>query len=376
MLVSVLVSLPPVVVFVAREVLGNACLPSTRGWLYSGRCLWEPGVRSNRSQRTHCSFLPRCAPAVGSSHRLVEAMAERVDYGGQGRRALPLSLCLCLCLCLWYSHPYFGLQTAGKSGSFVKGRFHRSCPPPPINLAYQVVLDDLAGAAPPEMLQDVMLTVIFPLARHTWDVAAFGRTPPQRWNHHDQPSSSSSTQPLHRRGQDAAASPPPQSGRQGVASTGRRHRAEHGDGGGGGGGATAAVPLEAAHEVEEGEEEEGEDGFEMVEAPNERGHSPQANAAASGPTLCREPSGTSGGGEEEGEGEGAENNDDGDDDSSSDGEVGLQQLSSPALLVLLLVLKTFLKHLSSLRRGGGFCDVWHEVSVGAGGRLWSVLFCS
>lgn len=104
----------------------------------------------------------------------------------------------------------------------------------------------------------------------------------------------------------------------------------------------------------------------MVEAPDEAGHSPHADPAASTPTLSREPSGGRGGEEREMEGEGTadSDDDDDDDDDNSDGEVESQQLSSPALLALLLVLKSFLKHLSSLRRGDKFCDVWHEVGVG------------
>lgn len=103
----------------------------------------------------------------------------------------------------------------------------------------------------------------------------------------------------------------------------------------------------------------------MIEAPDEAGHSPHADATAAAPALSREPSGGRGGGEGVREAEGTENGDDDDDDDNSDDEVGLQQLSSPALLALLLVLKSFLKHLSSLRRGEQFCDVWREVRVGA-----------
>lgn len=215
------------------------------------------------------------------------------------------------------------------------------------------------------MLKDVMLTIVFPLARHIWDVAAFGEPRPQ-WRHRHDQLRSSSTQSSHRRRRNAAMTTttplPPPNGRQQVGSTGRRHRPGHGDepdGDGGGGGArAAAVQLQAAQEDDEGEE--GEDGFEMVEAPDERSHSLHANAAASAPTLCREPSWGRYGWE--GDGKGAEGEGDGD-DGNGDDEVGLQPLSSPALLVLLLVLKSFLKHLSSLRRGTNFCDVWHEVTM-------------
>lgn len=205
------------------------------------------------------------------------------------------------------------------------------------------MLDDLAEEAPADVLQDVMLTIVFPLARHTWDKAAFGEEPMmKRRNHQDHPSSSST------RSAATATPPPPQNG---------RHRAERGSGGGY---PSAAAQPEAAQEAPE-----AEDGFEMVEAPDESGH-PHAGAAASAPTLSREPSGGRDGGDGNGEGAGTKDSDDDNidgDNSDGEAEVGLQQLSSPALLALLLVLKSFLKHLSSLRRGEKFCDVWHEVGV-------------
>lgn len=113
----------------------------------------------------------------------------------------------------------------------------------------------------------------------------------------------------------------------------------------------------------EAAQEEEEDDFEMVEAPNDGGGHSFISADDVAFSASSTPHGESRGGHEQGGVEGKEDGDDGDDDSNDDNddEVGLQQLSSPALLALLLLLKSFLKHLSALRQGSQFCEVWRQV---------------
>ena len=95
----------------------------------------------------------------------------------------------------------------------------------------------------------------------------------------------------------------------------------------------------------------------MVEVPDSGIHLPTAVATVSAPVLHRESSGgRRGGADDQGE------EDDSDGDGADDGEGESQQMSGQALLALLLVLKSFLKHLSSLRGGGRFVEVWRQVS--------------
>ncbi|CBN75009.1 expressed unknown protein [Ectocarpus siliculosus] len=108
----------------------------------------------------------------------------------------------------------------------------------------------------------------------------------------------------------------------------------------------------------------------MVEAPDEGGHTtpPAHGGGAAGsssapPELYRESSGGRGrgrGGGGGGESSACGSDDDNDEGDDGDGDVGSRPVSSPALLALLLMLKSFLKHLSALRRGDRFCEVWRQ----------------
>lgn len=200
----------------------------------------------------------------------------------------------------------------------------------------QVALDELAEQAPPDVLQEVMLSIVFPLARQVWATALRGDSPQdqKRRNPHDQPS--------QRRNLRVASTPPPPP-------PPRDGRVED---------AATALQTEGARPEEDGDDQE-EDGFEMVEAPDSGVHPPAALAAASAPPLHREPSG---GGQGGAGGESEEGDGDGDNDGDEGGEAGSRLPSSQALLALLLVLKSFLKHLSSLRGGGRFVEVWRQVS--------------
>lgn len=126
--------------------------------------------------------------------------------------------------------------------------------------------------------------------------------------------------------------------------------------------AATAAQVEAAQE---------EDGFEMVEAPDDEGDHSRCGAdmalSASTSTLRHQSRAVRERGGLEGEEDGDDDNDNGngnENDGDDGDEGGLQQLSSPALLALLLVLKSFLKHLSALRRGSQFYEVWRQVRCG------------
>ncbi|CAN0441007.1 unnamed protein product, partial [Laminaria digitata] len=239
-----------------------------------------------------------------------------------------------------------------------------------LQLLTKAVLDDLAEDAAPEVLQEVMLSIVFPLGRHVWlrEIQAVAGGPRQQRRHQPHGSNSNSS--------NNSSSISRKNSSQGGA----------GEGGGGGGGSGGGAGEERQASPSE------EDGFELVEAPDD-GPSPGSaasdtpvpaaaavTAAAGGggaavvgrgrgrgvasppAVLRREPSSERGGWEDGGgaggrgggrarAGVGA--------GAGAAGKVGVQ-VSSPGLLALLLVLKSFLKHLSALRRAGGFEEVWRR----------------
>ncbi|CAM9747457.1 unnamed protein product, partial [Hapterophycus canaliculatus] len=212
-----------------------------------------------------------------------------------------------------------------------------------LQLLTKALLDELSEGAPSDVLQDVMLSMVLPVARQVWrqearSTAAWGsRTRRQQRQQRRQCSGDESSS---RNGSGVGGS--------GIG----------GSGPGGDGGSSASA--EAARREEEGEE----DDFEMVEVPDESGRSPESAGAAGAetPALRRQSSGRRARGDsQEGfDDDGPDGEDGGGGGGPGGGDVGLQQLSSPALLALLLVLKSFLKHLSFLRRGTEFCEVWRQ----------------
>lgn len=110
-------------------------------------------------------------------------------------------------------------------------------------------------------------------------------------------------------------------------------------------------PSRASLQSSEGDPAETTaDGFELVEVPQD-GSSPGREVRRSA-TRDLDPS----------SGRGSKRSDDSRRRRRrNDDDVG-EQLSSPALLALLMVLKSFLKHLSSLRQAGDFYEVWCRVS--------------
>lgn len=241
-------------------------------------------------------------------------------------------------------------------------------PPPPAESCWscQVMLDDLTAEAPPDVLQDAMLSVVLPLARHAWrrvarDTAARGGTSLRR-KQQQQPLPPQSP-PLDHHNRHLPP-PPPSQGK--IESADQWHRGSDVSG-------TAAV-SEAAQE---------DDGFEMVEAPDEGGHTPPtahgggaAHSSSAPSELYRESSGGRGRGGGGGGGESSACGRDDDDDEDGGDDVGSRQVSSPALLALLLMLKSFLKNLSALRRGDRFCEVWHQVRIFIAPLTPLVYFCS
>ena len=331
-------------------------------------------------------------------------------------------------------------------------------PPPHIlasfaSLPHQAVLDDQAQEAPPEVLRELLLTVVLPLGAHVWSQEGQNKAPESQrgrrhrhssWNRIESRSSSGSIGggAVRVRGgtaEDHRSSP--DHNRSGVVDDGLRHhtqsdnrcrdprscngkrsctcvartaesayrettdrrrsestssavaagsrlRQNRGDAAAyqtvpsaprsdpGGAidnnasrGGSAGLSLDAAETTEEG--------FELIEAPtvglsadrasSSRSASNEAPVAASGGVVRGEgafgvPRRQFSKDENSSEDAGTLDSEEGGSASpSGDGEDGDVQLSSPALLALLLVFKSFLTHLPSLRCAADFYEVWRQV---------------
>lgn len=285
-----------------------------------------------------------------------------------------------------------------------------------------IVFDDRVEDAPPEILQDVMLSIVLPLATHVWiregEEEAWGlqrqhqqRNQRQRQGHNNRglleparggPSAAVATTcdghnpansnalkcsrtGLRGRTGSNGGSRPPTPGRDESTAGGygrefsRSNRDGHVDGDGGGGGhlvqeetlsrtsSRSVATLLPAVALPSPTSSPQEDGFEMVEAPppavaeavkRRPGKSSSNNHSGvrrveweSSMAYAGDGSGGAGGG-----GGGGRRG------VAAVGAGGTVALSSPGLLALLLLSKSFLKHLSSLRRATNFGGLWRQVS--------------
>lgn len=308
-------------------------------------------------------------------------------------------------------------------------------------IVHQAVLDNQAREAPPEVLREVLLTVVLPLGAHVWrqegqvmalksqrrgrhrqgkssriesgrggggggggsrgrekafrggDFSGVGDSELRRDSRGEArcrsstPCSEKRRDVLHQESRDGRMSPGSASSRVGA-----RHGLHQFKG-------DVVVPksgpqafqggTEGATDDRGGRDNSGdgdlnvnaaemtEEGFELVEAPDfelspdreSSEHNASTNTLAAGDGVERGEGGlvirrqfSSEGSSYEEAGAGGFEEDKGTSPTRKGDEDGVQ-LSSPALLALLLVFKSFLMHLPSLRLAGDFHEVWNQVGV-------------